>query len=539
MVIRWCRAAVAGLAAARAEIDALNVYPVPDADTGSNLLATMTAGCAALESSPAGDDDLGAAMQRLARAALVGACGNAGVILAAHLGGAAHALAAVRVLDGPVLARALAAAADAGCRAVAQPVDGTILTVSRAAADAALARTGDDPSLSAVSRAALDAARTALAHTTAQLEPLRRAGVVDAGGRGLVVVLEALDDVVCGRPLRAVVPGESAPVSQSPAPSAPVHEDTRRHGPAYEVMFLLDASAGVIPRLSADLAALGDSLVVTGGAPEPGAVGDVGLWSVHVHVDDAGAAVEAGLRSGHPHRIRVTYLAAGPPAGRRVVAVAAGPGIAELFAAAGALVLTGGPDWTLTPAELAVAIRDAAAAEVVVLPNDPDGVVVAEQAAGEARRAGIRVAVVPSRTQVQGLAACAVHQGDRSFDDDLVAMTSAAGHARHGAVTVATREVLTSVGMCHAGDVLGIVQGDVVSVGDDVAEIGYQVVERLLVGGGELVTVVGGADGGDGGDGGDRLAEGVVDRIRAAHPDVDAHAYAGGQPRYPLLLGVE
>jgi uncharacterized protein len=178
-------------------------------------------------------------------------------------------------------------------------------------------------------------------------------------------------------------------------------------------------------------------------------------------------------------------------------------------------------------------IEEVGGTDVIVLPNDPDGVAVAEEAAAKVRELGGRVAVVPARTQVQGLAACAVHQTGRGFDEDLVAMTAAAGHTRHGAVTVATCDVFTSLGARRAGEVLGIIGGDVVLVGHDVADAGHQVVERLLSGGGELVTVVTGADADA------TLADVVVDRIRALHPELEAFAYAGGQARYPLLIGVE
>jgi hypothetical protein len=296
-------------------------------------------------------------------------------------------------------------------------------------------------------------------------------------------------------------------------------------------MYLLDADDHAIPQLRRTLTGLGDSLVVVGGD---------GLWNVHVHVEDVGAAIEAGIVAGRPHRIRVTHFAdqaarrpERPSGARGVVAVAAGPGLTSLFADSGAQVVTGGPGRRCSTAEILAAVRDAGSAEVIVLPNDSDSVSVAEAAAHAARDDGIRVAVIPTRAQVQGLAAVAVHEPGRSFDEDVVAMTTAAGHARHGAVTVAARDAMTMAGHCRAGDALGVVEGDFAVVGDDLAGAATEVIDRLLGGGGEMVTLVSGADGDT------ALVETVVEHVREVRPDVETVVYDGGQQRYPLLIGVE
>jgi DAK2 domain fusion protein YloV len=512
----WCRLALADLAAERAGIDAINVYPVPDSDTGTNLVLTVQAMAEAeLEAAP----DTGAGLSALARAALYGARGNSGVILAQLLHGAAGALTGVAEPTGDDLAHALDAACKAGYAAVEKPVEGTMLTVIRAAAEAAAGHGSPEEAV----RHAAQAAALALADTPNQLEPLRRAGVVDAGGRGLVVLLDALHAVLSGerRPEPATTARDWA---QQPEPP-PGHKAAFHNGPAYEVLYLLDADEAAIPGLRRALAPLGDSLVVVGGE---------GLWNVHIHVDDAGAAIEAGMAAGRPHRIRVTYLTTthGCSPGRALVAVAAGTGLAGLFASAGATVVTQTPSRPTTVEEVLDAITATGAADVVVLPNDPDGVALAEKAAARARAGGQRVAVLPTRTQVQGLAACAVHDPGASFDDDVVAMTTAAGHTRHGGVTVARTDALTSAGPCRVGDVLGVVEGDFALIGTDVAEVGEEVVRRLLAGGGELVTVVAGVD----------ADADVVEQVLAdarSRPEVDTVVYEGGQSGYPLLIGVE
>ena len=203
-----------------------------------------------------------------------------------------------------------------------------------------------------------------------------------------------------------------------------------------------------------------------------------------------------------------------------------------MFAEAGALVLEGGPGRRPSTGQVLTAIRGSAAREVVVLPNDRDTAAACEAAAREAAELDLLVVVVPTSAQVQGIAALAVHEPGRSLEADVVAMTSAARHTRHGAVTVASRRAMTSAGPCEAGDVLGVIEGDFVAVGDDLGEVARGVLGRLLDSGGELVTIVTGV-------GGEPLAPDVAAYVEAHHPGVDVSVYEGGQERYPLLLGVE
>ena len=536
VVLRFVDVATDALAAAREEIDALNVFPVPDGDTGTNMYLTVSAARDAIREATGGDAgaDLGTALAALGRGALLGARGNSGVILSQMLGAIAGRIArsTAEERNAVVVADALREATDASYAAVGEPVEGTMLTVARAAADAALAD-AERPGARAreVFTAAAAAAREALARTPEQLKALRDAGVVDAGGRGINVILDAAETVLTGRrPSPVATVTARVPV---PLPT----DDLSPDGPAYEVMYLLDAEDDAIPGLRAALAPLGDSLVVVGGE---------GLWNVHVHVDDVGAAIEAGINAGRPHRVRVTHfaeqVAAARPRvtsrdGRRIVAVAAGPGLAALFAEAGAEVVEGGPGRRPSTRDVLDAILATGADEVVVLPNDPDSVRVAQVAAGTAETdEGIRAVVVPTQAQVQGLAALAVHDPGRTFEQDVLEMTATARHARHGAVTVAAKRAITMAGTCEPGDVLGVVAGDFVVIGEDLYAVATDVLERLLGGGGELVTIVGG-DGGDSGTEG--LAERCAAYVEEHHPVVDVVVYDGGQDRYPLLVGVE
>jgi uncharacterized protein len=535
VVLRFVDVAVDALEAAREEIDALNVYPVPDGDTGTNMYLTVSAARDAVREA---GDDLGTALTAFARGALLGARGNSGVILSEMLGALVRRIGGAEPgeRNAQVMAHALRCAADASYAAVGTPVEGTMLTVIRAAAEAAAqaAKEGDARARDVFAHAA-EAARGALARTPDQLPVLAAAGVVDAGGRGVSVILDAAETVLTGRrPVPVTAPIGSHVI---PIPVTEPTGDLTAEGPSYEVMYLLDAPDETIPALREALAPLGDSLVV---------VGRDGLWNVHVHVDDVGAAVEAGIAAGRPYRIRVTHFAEQVAesrqrpttrAGRRVVAVAAGPGLAALFEEAGAVVVPGGPGQRPSTGQLLEAITACGAAEVVVLPNDQDSVRVAQIAArtAEADSDGeIRVAVIPTHAQVTGLAAVAVHEPGRAFDQDVLEMTATARHARQGAVTIAARQAMTMAGPCEVGDVLGVVAGDFVAVGEDLFSVATGVLERLLGGGGELVTVVAGADDGEG-----VLATRCAAWVEERHPAVDVVVYDGGQERYPLLMSVE
>ncbi|MBC2867577.1 DAK2 domain-containing protein [Streptomyces mexicanus] len=574
----WCSLALRALGRAREEIDAINVYPVPDGDTGTNLYLTVESAVAAVEAVFAAHEAGGAATgprgpslaeaaRAMAHGALIGARGNSGTILAQLLRGMAQVLAddgeSARA-DGHGLRRALRHAADSARQAVAHPVEGTVLSVASAAAEAATTAEGD---CGTVARAAYDGARAALAATPGQLAALERAGVVDAGGRGLVAVLAALVETFTGEAPPAV-PAAAVAVSALPAGGAgqgavqgdgeratvpharvePAERQARQTanacpppapaapGPAFEVIYLLEAEDAAVARLRRRLDALGDCLVVVGGD---------GLWNVHVHVDDAGAAVEAGVEAGRPHRIRITHFGAGdahtgglglPPrerAQRAVVAVVPGEGLARLCAEAGATTVLARPGEPPASGELVQAVRRAHAREVVLLPGGAELYDTAAAAAEQARGEGVRVALIPTRSPVQGLAALAVHEPGRRFDEDVVAMTSAAGATRHAEVAVAERRSWTTAGICQAGDVLGLIEGDVAVIGSDVTATAVTVLDRMLAAGGELVTLVLGDDAPP------DVAEHLEHHVRESYLAVDTVVYHGGGQGSLLLVGVE
>ncbi|MFE5794815.1 DAK2 domain-containing protein [Streptomyces sp. NPDC056503] len=536
----WSARTAEALGRERAAIDAINVYPVADGDTGTNLYLTADAGHRAVEAvfaAPGADGasapDTADAVRALAHGALLGARGNSGTILSQLLRGMAGVLA--DGADGDHLARALDGAATAARAAVAHPEEGTILTVASAAA----AGCAGGGTLADVARRAYDASRTALEATPGQLAVLGRAGVVDAGGQGLVTVLGALVETVTGRAPEPLPPSPEARA----LPEGPEEQcGPGTEGPGYEVLYLLEAGDAAVELLKARLDALGDSLVVVGGD---------GLWNVHVHVDDAGAAVEAGIEAGRPHRIRITHFASAGPAPepdraaeapahargerapRAVVAVLPGEGLAGLCAEAGATTVQARPGEPPTGDELLDAVRRAHAREVVLLPNDTDLRAAAVSAAERARAEGIRVALIPTRAAVQGIAALAVHEPERSFDEDVVAMTAAAGATRYAELAVAARQSFTSAGVCQAGDVLGLIEGDVAVIGQDLTATARTVLDRMLQAGGELVTLVV-ADSAPPG-----LADTLEAHVRRGYLAVDTVTYHAGEGAPPLLVGVE
>ncbi|WP_405167869.1 DAK2 domain-containing protein [Nocardia sp. NBC_01499] len=544
-LLRWGRTCLDGLENRREEINALNVFPIPDADTGTNLLATMRAAMDAAATRGPADTlsahDVAAAM---ARGATIGARGNSGIILSQVLRGIAEAVRS-EPLTATTLREALSRASILVREALSEPIEGTILTVlDCAAASAAACR---DTSLADVALAAADGAAKALGDTPSQLGVLRAAGVVDAGARGLVVLLDSLVSVTLGEiPSRP----EYTPREPVPVPAAEDNGETGSATPQYEVMYLLaDTDQNRMTQLRARLTQLGDSVVVVGDGER--------FWSAHVHCADPGAAVEAGIAAGKLSGIRIESFAltrheaphdmtsghlvtstnidsakeTDGPADRGILAVAAGAGAAELFEDAGAVVLAG--DGAVTAAALLTAIRAMPNREVLVLPN---GALPAHDlvAVGVAARDAHRdVLLLPSGSMVQGLAALAVHDRGRIAVDDAFAMSEAAATTRWGSLRAAPERALTMVGTCEAGDGLGLVGHDVVVIDHDVRTAGLTLLDRMLAFGGELVTLLMGAAAPDG------LSGELAAHIGESFPGVEVTVYSGGQHGNLVQIGVE
>lgn len=538
----WAHTAVLHLIAHTDEINRLNVYPVADSDTGTNMLFTMRAAAAqADEAVKMAGNDVVAVSAALSAGALHGARGNSGVILSQILRGLADVIAEAALQRGadrecgevtaPVFTAALHHAQVLAVASVGQTVPGTIVSVLQAAA---LEAENQDlvTDLAAMAAAVSDAAAVALERTPDQLDVLAEAGVVDAGGRGLLVLLDALT---------ATLSGASAPRPQyQPGAAHPRtghdhgHREINGTPPQFEVMYLLDdCHPDSVEVLRARLLRLGESVAI--------AAAIAGIqYSVHVHADDAGAAIEAALDLGTVSRIQVTALigAAGArPSGgwsrdRAVLAIVDGDGAGELFGSEGAHVLRpdGGP---VSAQQFLAGLVGTGAAQIMVLPN---GFLAAEELVAGCATAiswGMDVVPVPAGSMVQGLAALAVHDPTRQAVDDGYTMARAAAGARHGSVRIATEAALTWAGRCRPGDGLGIAGDEVLIVGHDLVSAASGLIDLLLSSGGELVTVLTGA--GVDAEVGAALAE----HVRQEHLAAELVTYHTGHRGDALLIGVE
>lgn len=541
-LLDWARASVEGLISRSDEINRLNVFPVADADTGTNMLFTMRSAVNAAEALGEGAT-VAQVAAALARGAVHGARGNSGVILSQIVRGIADAADDQDAIGAEVVRRALRQASQFVIASMSTPVEGTIVSVLAAAADAADDAQSDD--LPVLVTTAADAAVSALEKTPKQLDVLADNGVVDAGARGLVVILDALVSVVAGElPSRR----EYSPSPPKNAPSQVWVAGPGRGGgglnldpprelpPEFEVMYLLCGCDELqIADLRAQLDAMGDSIAIAGD-------GEMG-HSVHAHVNDAGAAIEAGMKFGTPQSIQISSLRGGldvPGGGhhdgrhrhRRVLALAEGDGAATLFSSEGAQVLRV-DEPPASAKRLLDAVVDSGAHQIMVLPN---GLMAAEElvaVCAAARGWGITVIPLPSASMAQGLAALAVHDPERMAVDDSYTMARAAGATRFGLVRVATERALTWSGTCEPGDAMGIIGDEVLVLNHDIANATKALVSIMLSSGGELVTVLL-SDEVD-----DSLAESLIEHTRSHHGGVEVMIYRAGQHTDVVHIGVE
>jgi DAK2 domain fusion protein YloV len=484
--------------------------------------------------------DIADVARALSAGALHGARGNSGVILSQILRGLADVTASAAAdtegdlseIDAALLGAALRHAIGLVVTSMGgECVPGTIVSVLQAAAGAAEDRAADGDDLAGAVTAAADAAAAALDETPGQLAVLADAGVVDSGGRGLLVLLDALCRTVTGRAPARPVYEPAAPVTQAVPIVAP---------PQFEVMYQLQpCDAGQAERLRARLGRLGESVAI--------AAAHGSGYSVHVHTDDAGAAIEAALQIGTPSRIQISTLrggAGGPAPGswsrdRAVLAVADGDGAARLFAEEGASVLQAQPSGdfpAVSAQQLLRAIVDTGAESVMVLPN---GYVAAEELVAGCAAAigwGVDVVPLPTRSMVQGLAALAVHDPTREAVDDGYNMAAAAGSTRFGSVRMATEEALTWAGPCKPGDGLGIFGGEVLVVRHDVTAAARGLIDLMLGVGGELVTILLGTGLGTGAE---AVAAALGEHVRRHHLGTELVTYDTGHHDDALLIGVE
>ena len=523
------------------ELNRLNVYPVPDGDTGTNMALTLESVCAEL-----GDADRipGAEMPDVCRAvahgSLMGARGNSGVILSQVLRGLADTFSPLERVGGADIATGLRKAADAAYAAVLRPIEGTILTVVRESAEAAeRCRDAGETALDDLLEQVRVAADEAVLRTPELLPVLKENGVVDAGGKGFALLLDAMLEVVAGRPIpepQFVATPHSIEVHASVEPGS----DLR-----YEVMYLLEAADSTIPGFKEAWGSIGDSIVVVGGD---------GTWNCHVHTDDIGAAVEAGIDAGRPYKIRVTDLI--EQVGRleeedwvqqhsggsvptepsklvttAVVAVGVGDGIRRLLSSLGVhQLVAGGQSMNPSTAQILEAVEACPADSVIVLPNNTNIVPVASKVADLTTK---RIAVVPTLAVIEGLAALIVYDPDAPIDTNVQAMEEAVGRVNCGAVTQAVRDSIAECGRIHAGDWLSIDREGIQASVKSPFDAARALLDSLIDDDRELVTVIIGADAPPADTA--RITEYVADHF----PQIEIEVHHGGQPLYPYLIGVE
>jgi hypothetical protein len=549
----------------QSDINRLNVYPVPDGDTGTNMALTLEAVVTELDGVAAGSG-LPEVCTAIGHGSLMGARGNSGVILSQLLRGMSERMGgAPEPGVGPeLLVDAMTHAAELARRAVVRPVEGTILTVASAAAEGAAGGAG----LVGVIEGARGEAADALARTPDMLPVLKQAGVVDAGGAGFLLLLDAFLLVLDGRPLPepsgvpapdlSALTGTAGGNGSGSWPEGAAGEDgeataEERVGAVpsvselrYEVMYLLAAPDESIEAFKEVWAGIGDSIVVVGGE---------GLWNCHIHTNDIGAAIEAAIDAGRPQRIRVTDLeeqieeerwvresvgapgagpsteGAGPTPTTSVVAVVTGDGIGRIFRSLGVHhLVVGGQTMNPATADLVKAIEAVASQEVVILPNNKNIRPVAEQVDALTDKT---VRVVATGSIVEGFAALLAYDPAAGAEANVVAMTESAAHVVPAEITRAVRDTVTDAGEVHEGDYIGMSRDGVVAVADSALLCTRLLLSRLLDDSHELVTLIEG----EGAKVGDtrRIEEWLSDE----YPNVALEVHQGGQPLYPYLLGIE
>ncbi|MGZ5385121.1 MAG: DAK2 domain-containing protein [Acidimicrobiia bacterium] len=516
------------LARHREALNRLNVYPVPDGDTGTNMSLTVQSVLDEVE----GAEGMAQVTGAIAHGSLMGARGNSGAILSQILRGLSDTFRGHQEVGTAALVQALARASDAAYEAVVRPVEGTILTVLRVAAEAA-AETGSEAGedLGTLLTRVYNRAEQELENTPELLPVLKQAGVVDAGAAGFLLLLVAFLEEVTG--LNVVVPER---IFAAARPAARV-ADLR-----YEVMFLLEATEETVGSLRDEWLELGDSIVVVGGD---------GTYNCHIHTDLPGPAIEAGIAAGRPYRLEITDLLdeagsdafhtaqAGVMPGSEfidapvaVIPVAAGRALVELFSSLGAQqVVTGGQTMNPSTQDLLAAVNKVKADTVILLPNNKNIIPVANQIDGLTDKT---VLVVPTATVPQGLAAMVAYfPTNPDGQKTRQAMTEYAQDVRTGELTRAIRSSSTSMGTIVEGDWLGLADGELCSVDHDQKSALIELVERLVDGESELVTIITGLSAPI------PVTNAVREWLAIHHPDMRIEVVKGEQPLYPYLISVE
>jgi len=511
-------------------LNSLNVYPVPDGDTGSNMAATLNSVVSEIESLEE-NLELENIIDAISHGSLMGARGNSGVIISQILRGFVSKIknSSRKTIDANLFSEALSEAASAAYEAVGNPVEGTILTVVRETAEAAEKAASEKLSLLPLAEIAREAAKRSLDSTPELLPVLARAGVVDAGGSGFLLMLDSLLHIIDDRPM----PEPEVVTASVDSLILDVHDETSNSGTRYEVMYFLDAPDDLIPDFKKAWSEIGDSIVVVGGE---------NIWNCHVHTNNIGAAVEAGISIGKPYEIRVTDLfeeIAGnyhdhdiaDPVGCSVIAVANGDGIGEIFRSLGATrIVNGGQSMNPSTADLLEAAEATASEHVIILPNNSNIVAVAEQVDSQTSKT---VRVVGTHTVTEGFASLLGYDPEATSDKNQTGMLQASQMVESGEITTAVRDSTSEIGEIKKGNFLGLQKGKVTVVAETIVEATNNLLKEMISDEHEIVTLVSGEDSNK------KETDEIVAWVNAEYEELEVEVHEGGQPLYPYYIGIE
>ncbi len=511
-------------------LNSLNVYPVPDGDTGSNMAATLNSVVSEIESLEE-NLELENIIDAISHGSLMGARGNSGVIISQILRGFVSKIknASRKTIDANLFSEALSEAASAAYEAVGNPVEGTILTVVRETAEAAEKAASEKLSLLPLAEIAREAAKRSLDSTPELLPVLARAGVVDAGGSGFLLMLDSLLHIIDDRPM----PEPEVVTASVDSLILDVHDETSNSGTRYEVMYFLDAPDDLIPDFKKAWSEIGDSIVVVGGE---------NIWNCHVHTNNIGAAVEAGISIGKPYEIRVTDLfeeIAGnyhdhdiaDPVGCSVIAVANGDGIGEIFRSLGATrIVNGGQSMNPSTADLLEAAEATASEHVIILPNNSNIVAVAEQVDSQTSKT---VRVVGTHTVTEGFASLLGYDPEATSEKNQTGMLQASQMVESGEITTAVRNSTSEIGEIKKGNFLGLQKGKVTVVAETIVEATNNLLKEMISDEHEIVTLVSGEDSNK------KETDEIVAWVNSEYEELEVEVHEGGQPLYPYYIGIE
>ncbi|MFS1662993.1 DAK2 domain-containing protein [Streptococcus sp. zg-JUN1979] len=526
-------------------VNSLNVFPVPDGDTGTNMSMTMENGAKEVSDKPA--VTVGEVGQILAKGLLMGARGNSGVITSQLFRGFAQSIKDKEELDGEALAHAFQAGVEVAYKAVMKPVEGTILTVSRGAATAALKKADETSDAIEVMRAALDGAKGALAKTPEMLPVLKEVGVVDSGGQGLVFIYEGFLAALTGEYI-ASEEFQATPATMTEMINAEHHKSVAGHvatedityGYCTEIMVGLKQGPTYVKEFNYEefqgyLSNLGDSLLV---------VNDDEIVKVHVHTEDPGLVIQEGLKYGalvkvkvdnmrNQHEAQVQKEAEDIPEEKEcaIIAVVAGDGLADIFKAQGAdYIISGGQTMNPSTEDIVKAVESVNAKSVIILPNNKN-IFMAAQSAAEVVE--VPAVVIETKTIPQGLTSLLAYDMTRPLEENQEAMTASLLDVKSGSITLAVRDTTIDGLEIHENDNLGMVDGKIVVSNPDIEYVLNTTLAQMIDEDSEIVTIFVGEDGDN------DLAEDLAANLEEKYEDIEVEIHQGSQPVYPYLMSVE